>query len=267
MSSVANDHNNEIINLLYDNGANVLETNDAGDTVLHLAAETICDYSVTTKLLSGISLDDLSKQNDKGQTILHMAAAHKNRTFVKSILDFMDGKLNISSIGNDIQFKDAGDYFQQLDALHLNYVKTFIGENFQKPSINAIKAKHLNEQDGRTGKTAIFLSLVSNDQSTCLMLLAHFADTRIPDFSNTTCAFYSSEVLRNRIVAQAVYNADSMHNAVVFRTLKQTDRHRSVESRKRISLQVTDYDDDDIMAKVAKVLSWTLKMESSSRSM
>lgn len=257
MSAVKNDRNNEIINLLYDHGADVLATNDIGDTVLHLAAETIQDYNIITKLLSKISLDDLSKLNDKGQTVLHIAASNKNRTFVKSILNFIDAKLNISSIGQDIKFNDPGEYFQQLDTVHLNYVKTFICENFKKPTINATKAKILNQQDGRSGKTAIFLSLDSDDQSTCLMLLAHFADTRIPDFSNTTCAFYSAEVLKNRIVAQAIYNADSMHNAVVFKTLKQTERHRSFESRKRVTSDVNDYRDDgsDIMSKVAKVLS------------
>lgn len=269
MSCVKNARNNEIIDLLYDNGADVLATNDIGDTVLHLAAETIQDYNVITKLLSKISLDDLSKQNDKSQTILHVAAANKNRTFVKSILNFIDEKLNILSIGSDIIFNEAGEYFKQLDELHLNYVKTFISENFKKPTINATKAKILNQQDGRSGKTAVFLSLDSEDQSTCLMLLSHFADTRIPDFSNTTCAFYSSEVLKNRIVAQAIYNADSMHNAVVFKTLKQTEKTRSVETRKRWPSNVNEnYDDDsDIMSKVAKVLSWTSNNKKVSQSL
>lgn len=254
MSCVNNVRNNEIINLLYDSGSDVLATNDVGDTVLHLAAETIRDYSTIAKLLSKISLNDLTKQNDKSQTILHVAAANKNRVFVKSILNFIDDKLNISSIGNDVPFSEETDYFQQLDALHLNYVKTFICENFTKPTINAVKAKILNEPDGRSGKTAVFQSLNNNDQSTCLMLLAHFADTRIQDFSNTTCAFYCTDVLKNQILAQAIYHADSMHNSVVVKALKQTERHRSYEYRKRGQTN-DDNDDDgsDIMAKVAKV--------------
>lgn len=251
-----NTRNNEIIDLLCDHGADVLATNDAGDTVLHLAAETIRDFGVITKLLSRISLADLSKKNDKSQTILHVAASNNNPTFVRSILNFIDDKLNILSIGRDVTFNDANSYFQQVDALHLHYVKTFINENFKKPTVSAVKAKLLNEQDGRSGKTAFFLALENNDQSTCLMLLAHFADTRIPDFSNTTCSFYSTEILKNRILAQAIYNADSMHNAVVVKTLKQTERHRNFESRKRAQLDVDKYDDDgDIMTKVAKVLS------------
>lgn len=264
MSCINNVRNNEIISLLYDSGGDVSATNDIGDTVLHLAAETIYDRSLITKLLSKIGVDDLSKQNDKGQTILHVAAANKNRIFVKSILDLIDEKLNISSIGEDIPFKNDVEYFKQLDTLHLNYVKSFINENFKKPSINAVKAKILNQQDGRSGKTAVFLSLDNNDRSTCSMLLAHFADTRIQDFSNTSCAFYSSEILKNQILAQAIYHADSMHNAVVVRALKQTERHRLNESRKRVA-QIDfnenggngDDEDDgnDIMAKVAKVFS------------
>lgn len=255
MSCANNVRNNEIINLLYDYGADVLATNDVGDTILHLAAETIHDYGIITKLLSKISLDDLSKRNDKSQTILHIAASNNNRTFVKLILGFIDEKLKISSIHAGIPFKEADEYFQQLDALHLDYVKTFISENFKKPSINEIKAKILNEQDGRSGKTAVFLSLDNNDKSTCLMLLAHFADTRIQDFSNTSCAFYSTEILRNRVLSQAIYNADSMHNAVVFRTLRQAERHRSSGSRKRLPLDDCDDDGSDIMTKVARVLS------------
>lgn len=256
MTCVNNVRNNEIINLLYDHGADVLATNDVGDTVLHLAAETIHDYGIITKLLSKISLDDLSKRNDKSQTILHVAASNNNRTFVKSILNFIDEKLKISSIGADVPFKEANEYFQQLDIMHLEYVKTFINENFQKPPINPVKAKILNEQDGRNGKTAIFLSLDNDEKSTCLMLIAHFADTRIEDFNNTSCAFYCTEILKNRIIAQAIYNADSMHNSVVFKTLKQTERHRSLESRKRVPLDEDDDDDGcDIMTKVARVLS------------
>lgn len=248
---------NDIINLLYDNGADVTATNDAGDTVLHMAAETIVDFAIITKLLSKISVDDLSKQNDKSQTILHVAAANKNRTFVKCILKFIDEKLNIISIGHDIAFTDADDHFRQLDALHLNYVKTFIKENFIKPTINPVKAKILNERDGRNGKTAIFLALENNDQSSCLLLLAHFADTRIQDFGNTSCAMYSTEISKNRILAQAIYNADSIHNAVVVKALKQTERHRSTESRKRVAFVESDDEEssDDIMSKVAKVLS------------
>lgn len=262
MSCTNNAHNNDIINLLYDNGADVLATNDVGDTVLHLAAATIDNYQIITKLLSNINLQDLSERNDKSQTILHIAAANKNRIFVKALLDFIDKKLDISSIGKDIPFTNATEYFQQLDTLHLNYVKTFINENFQKPPINPIKAKILNEQDGRSGKTAIFLSLETDDQSptcqsTSLMLLAHFVDTRIQDFANTTCAYYSTEILKNRILGQAIYNTDAMHNAVVFKTLKQTERHRSLERRKRSSPDVS-YDcgdGSDIMSKVARVLS------------
>lgn len=256
MSSTNNARNNEIINLLYDKGADVLATNDAGDTVLHLAAETINDYGMITKLISKINLDDLSKRNDKSQTILHIAAASKNRTFVKCILSFIDDKLNISSIGKGITFTNADAYFKELDEIHLNYVKTFISESFHRPTIHPIKAKILNEQDERSGKTAIFLSLENNDQSSCLLLLAHFADTRIQDFSNTTCAYYSTEISKNRILAQAIYNADSMHNVVVSKPLKQTEKHRSFESRKRLALMQEDDDRDvDIMSKVTKVLS------------
>lgn len=247
--------NSEIINLLYDNGADVLATNDGGDTVLHLAAETIHDYSLIRKLLSKISLYDLSKRNDKSQTILHIATSRKNRVFVKSILNFIDDKLNISSIGYNVTFEDTPEYFEKLDTLHLNYVKTFISENFKKPEIHSIKSKILNELDGRSGKTALFLSLANNDISTCIMLIAHFADTRIPDFSNTTCIFYSTEVLKNRVLAQAIYNADSMHNAVVFKTLKQTEKQRYIENRKRVTMDSIEYDDADILTKVAKVLS------------
>lgn len=251
MSCTKNARNNDIINLLCTNGANVLATNDADDTVLHLAAETIVDFGTITKLLSKISLKDLSKQNDKGQSILHIAVASKNCLFVKAILNLIDEKLNISSIGQDIPFSDQ---FKELDAVHLNYVKTFINEDFQKPPVNADKMKILNQQDGRSGKTALFMALENNDQSTCLMLLAHFVDPRIEDFSNTSCAFYSTEVLKNRILSQAIYHADSMHNAVGFKALKQNVRHRSVESRKRVLVEEIDCD-DDIMWKVAKVLS------------
>lgn len=223
---------------------------------MHLAAETIRDYRLIEKLLSKINIDDLTKRNDKSRTILHIAASHKNRIFVKLILSFLDEKLNISSIGKEISFTDTTEYFDNLDALHLNYVKMFINENFKKPTIHSIKSKILDEQDGRSGKTALFLSLENDDQSTCLMLIAHLADTRIPDFSNATCAFYSSEILKNRVIAQAIYNADSLHNSVVVKALKQTERQRSTDSRKRVQLDSLDIDDgSDIMSKVAKVLS------------
>lgn len=252
MSCTKNVHNNDIIDLLYKNGADVLAKNDVGDTVLHLAAETIVDFNMITRLLSKISLGDLAKQNDKGQTILHVAVASENCLFVKAILDFIDGKLNISSIGKDVPF--LTDNFRELSTVHLNYVKTFINEDFRKPPLNAAKMRILNQQDGRSGKTAVFLALENNDDTTCLMLLAHFVDTRIEDFSNTSCAFYSTEVLKNRILSQAIYHVDSMHNAVAVKTLKYTAR----ENRKRINMNTFEVECDDgadILSKVAKVFS------------
>lgn len=223
---------------------------------MHLAAETLRDYSLIEKLLSKISIDDFSKRNDKSQTILHIAASHKNPIFVISILNSLDKRLGISSISKEVPFRDTADYFDDLDALHQNFVKTFINENFRKPAINSIKAKILDEQDGRSGKTALFLSLQNDDPSTCMMLISHFADTRIADFSNTTCAFYSSEILKKPVLAQAIYNADSLHNSVVFKTLRQAERQRSMENRKRVKLDPLDIDDgSDIMSKVTKVLS------------
>ncbi|KAJ6648131.1 B-cell lymphoma 3 protein like, partial [Pseudolycoriella hygida] len=198
MSSIRNPRNNDIINLLIDRGAEVLAVNDDGDTVLHLAAETIRDYSIASKLISKISLDDLSKINDKGRTVLHIAAS-----------------------------------------------------NFVRPTINAAKVKILNEQDGRTGKTAVFLSLDNTDESVALMLMAHFADTRIPDFNNTTCSFYCTEILKNRRLAQVIYNADSMHKAVVAKTLKGPERPRSFGSSTHISFDEDNFENgSDIVTKV-----------------
>lgn len=243
------------MNQLLENGGDILATNNESDTGLHYAAEMIHDSNILTKLLSRIKIDDLCKLNDRSLTILHVAAMHKNSKLVKLILNFIDTKLNIVSIGKDIPFTGTPEYFSLLETVHSDYIKTFIQENFKKPTIHPMKAKILNHQDGRSGRTALFLSLLNDDKIICLMLIAHFADTRIPDLGGTTCAIYSTEILKNRILAQAIYNADSMHNAVVFKTLKQVGRPRNLENRKRISLDLNEDDDGDIMAKVTKVFS------------
>lgn len=182
-----------------------MENNDDGDTVLHYAIKHCNDLNVFRLLLSKVAYTDLSYENDVGMSVLHVAINEQKFMFAKAIIQHIDDCLQIRSLDYDI-WDD-----QQLIVIYKNYVASFIKQEQPKIQMNSKKMELINHRERKGGRTPLFFATMFQSEPLVYMLLAHLADPRIIDMSDVTCSFFTSDMISNRVLTAAIYNAEYLY--------------------------------------------------------
>lgn len=194
-----------IVRHLLDSNASVMENNEDGDTVIHYAIKHCNDLLVFRILLSKMTYSDLSYENDVGMSVLHVAINEQKFMFAKAIIQHIDDCLQIRSLDYDIWDEP------QLIGIYKDYVANYIKQEQPEIQLNPKKMELINHRERKGGRTALFFATIFQSEPLVYMLLAHLADPRIIDMSDVTCSFFTSDMISNRVLTAAIYNAEYLY--------------------------------------------------------
>lgn len=211
-----------------------MEINDDGDTVLHYAIKHCNDLKVFRLLLSKVAYNDLTCENDAGMSVLHVAINEQKFMFAKAIIQHIDDCLQIR--GLDYEVWDE----QQLIAMYKDYVATFIKQEQPKIQLNRKKMELINYRERKGGRTPLFFATMFQSEPLVYILLAHLADPRIIDMSDVTCSFFTSDMISNRVLSAAIYNAEYLYKYRIDPMTRGTLINETIRKRKANKIASTN---------------------------
>ncbi|KAH8413200.1 hypothetical protein KR009_008742 [Drosophila setifemur] len=180
--ALTNDTDPEIVSLVLSAGCLTNNLYDNSNTVLHLAVINNVNLKSIKELMQRIDLNLLLQTNDDGYTVLHLAVRHNQFYVAEAILDSIDQRqLNEPVYRREIEAPNTDGRDEKAFAKYYDRACERLELNKHKLKNRVLKMSVINASEARAGNTPLFYAVEGEQEHLCYFLLAHLAD---PDEEN-----------------------------------------------------------------------------------
>ncbi|KAH8251235.1 hypothetical protein KR032_003904 [Drosophila birchii] len=180
--ALTNETDTEIISLILGAGCLTDHIYENSNTALHLAVINNINVESFKILMRSIDLNLLLETNDDGYTVLHLAVRQNQFLIAETIFDIIDER----DLGKAIYHRaieapvsDARD--EKSFAKYYDRACDRLEANRHQLKNRRLKTNVINSTEARAGNTPLFYAVESEQEHLCYFLLAHLAD---PDEEN-----------------------------------------------------------------------------------